>query len=453
MKNILSRFGKISLLLAFMYFVVGCDDDKEDVAPGLYVMSDEIETFPGDTVLVSGTASNYVGLESVTLSCEQWGIHKVYELGGQKPKVFNYNYQLIVPKNASFEEHLLITIRDVDGRESKKNVLLTYVADMESPVMQTQLPSRIAVDFDAVANKGSWNLNVKFTDDRELKDIRLQIPSMQIDETVKVTGRSGELKRTIDFTTGEFPVTLMITDAGGNETVVTTTVVVMLAEEEEPFEDYPVMWVVNASEKADDYLDGYYAPMTRKGEYQYEGKIYADKANFQIYFTAEKTMDGDLFGVSPYVNSKLMNNNGYVVPVTVAESGYYGVWIDLQAHTYSMWKLNLQRQPIRARLPCPAVASVILPIGVRLLQRWCAMDIVIPLPCTKSAVIQVRANTMQPVCPTGDMFSAIGVMRLDAAGGKIPQAQVVEWQAMQAIMTVWCKSPSIQLFFGLQSRK
>ncbi len=185
MKNILSRFGKISLLLAFMYFVVGCDDDKEDVAPGLYVMSDEIETFPGDTVLVSGTASNYVGLESVTLSCEQWGIHKVYELGGQKPKVFNYNYQLIVPKNASFEEHLLITIRDVDGRESKKKCLLTYVADMESPVMQTQLPSRIAVDFDAVANKGSWNLNVKFTDDRELKDIRLQIPSMQIDETVK----------------------------------------------------------------------------------------------------------------------------------------------------------------------------------------------------------------------------------------------------------------------------
>lgn len=453
MKNILSRFGKISLLLALIYFVVGCDDDKEDVAPGLYVMSDEIETFPGDTVLVSGTASNYVGLESVTLSCEQWGIHKVYELGGQKPKVFNYDYRLIVPKNASFEEYLLITIRDVDGRESKKNVLLTYVADMESPIMQTQLPSRIAVDFDAAANKGSWSLNVKFTDDRELKDIRLQIPSMQIDETVKVTGRNGELKRTIDFTTGEFPVTLTITDAGGNETVVITTVVVMLAEKEEPFEDYPVMWVVNASEKADDYLDGYYAPMTRKGEYQYEGKIYADKANFQIYFTAEKTMDGDLFGVSPYVNSKLMNNNDYVVPVTVAESGYYGVWIDLQAHTYSMWKRNLQRQPIQDRSPCPAVASVILPIGVRLLQRWRAMDIVIPLPCTKSAVIQVRANTMQPVCPTGDMFSAIGAMRPDAAGGKILQAQVAVWQAMQATMTVQCKSPSIQLFFGLQSRK
>ena len=340
MKNVLKTIGKLYLLLTLVCLAVGCEDDKEDVAPGLYVANEEIETFPGDTVLVSGTASNYAGLASITLSCESWGIHKAYDLNGQKPKVFNYDYRLIVPKTATFEEHLLITIRDVNGWETKKNVLLTYIADMESPVMQTQLPARIAVDFNTATNKGSWNLNVKFTDERELKDIRLQIPSMQIDETVKVTGRSGELKRTIDFTTGEFPVTLTITDAGGNETVVTTTVVVMLAEEEDPFEDYPVMWVVNASEKADDYLDGYYAPMTRKGEYQYEGKIYADKANFQIYFTAEKTMDGDLFGVSPYVNSKLMNNNGYVVPVTVVESGYYGVWIDLQAHTYSMWKLE-----------------------------------------------------------------------------------------------------------------
>lgn len=341
MKNILSRFGKISLLLALMYFVVSCDDDKEDVTPGLYVMSDEIETFPGDTVLVSGTASNYVGLESVTLSCEQWEIHKVYELGGQKPKVFNYDYQLIVPKNASFEEHLLITIRDVDGRESKKNVLLTYVADMESPVMQTQLPSRIAVDFDAVANKGSWNLNVKFTDDRELKNIRLQIPGMDIDETVEVSGRNGELKRTIDFTTGEFPVTLTITDAGGNETIVNTTVVVMLAEDEDPIQDYAQMYIVNAGENPDDYVNGYYRYMDRKGEYQYEGKFYAPADNTEIYFVPTRSMEGDLYGTSPYVSSKLMNKNGYVVPVILSKKGYYGVWVDLTAHTYSIWEYEI----------------------------------------------------------------------------------------------------------------
>ena len=320
------------------------------MAPGLYVASEEIETFPGDTVLVSGTASNYAGLASITLSCEGWGIHKVYDLNGQNPKVFNYDYRLVVPKTAAFEENLLITICDVNGWETKKNVLLTYIADMESPVMQTQLPSRIAVDFNTATNKGSWNLNLKFTDDRDLKSVRMQIPDMQIDETVAVSGRSGELKRTIDFTTGEFPVTLTVTDAGGNETIVNTTVVVMLAEEEDPIQDYPVMWVVNASEKAEDYLDGYYAPMIHKGEYQYEGKFYADKEDFQVFFTSGKTMNGDLFGVSPYVNSKLMNKNGYVVPVTIAEPGYYGVWIDLQAHTYSVWKLEFSTTPYTGSL-------------------------------------------------------------------------------------------------------
>ena len=350
MKNVLITIGKLYLLLTLICFAVGCDDDKEDVAPGLYVASEEIETFPGDTVLVSGTASNYAGLASITLSCEGWGIHKVYDLNGQNPKVFNYDYRLVVPKTAAFEENLLITICDVNGWETKKNVLLTYIADMESPVMQTQLPSRIAVDFNTATNKGSWNLNLKFTDDRDLKSVRMQIPDMQIDETVAVSGRSGELKRTIDFTTGEFPVTLTVTDAGGNETIVNTTVVVMLAEEEDTIQDYPVMWVVNASEKAEDYLDGYYAPMIHKGEYQYEGKFYADKEDFQVFFTSGKTMNGDLFGVSPYVNSKLMNKNGYVVPVTIAEPGYYGVWIDLQAHTYSVWKLEFSTTPYTGSL-------------------------------------------------------------------------------------------------------
>lgn len=341
MKNVLKTIGKLYLLLTLVCLAVGCEDDKEDVAPGLYVANEEIETFPGDTVLVSGTASNYVGLASITLSCESWGIHKAYDLNGQKPKVFNYDYRLIVPKTATFEEHLLITIRDVNGWETKKNVLLTYIADMESPVMQTQLPARIAVDFNTATNKGSWNLNMKFTDDRELKNIRLQIPGMQIDETVEVSGRSGELKRTIDFTTGEFPVTLTVTDAGGNETVVNTTVVVMLAEEEDPIQDYAQMYIVNADENPNDYVNGYYRYMDRKGEYQYEGKFYAPTDNAQVYFVPTKSMEGDLYGTSPYVSSKLMNKNGYVVPVVLPKKGYYSVWIDLNAHTYSYWNMDI----------------------------------------------------------------------------------------------------------------
>lgn len=341
MKNMFEIIGKLYLILAVVCLAVGCNDDKEDVAPGLYVGSEGIETFPGDTVLVSGTASNYAGLASITLSCENWGIHKVYDLSGQKPKVFNYDYQLIVPKTAAFEEHLLITVRDVNGWETKKNVLLEYVADMESPVLQTPLPERISVDFNTATNKGTWNLSVKFTDNRELKEARLQVPAMQLDETVPINGRSGELKRAIDFTTGEFPVTLTIKDAGGNEIIAQTTIVVMLAEDEDPIQDYAQMYAVNAAESPDDYVNGYYRYMDRKGDYQYEGKFYAPADNTPIYFVPTQTMSGDLYGTSPYVSSKLMNKNGYVVPVILPKKGYYSIWIDLNAHTYSIWNYEI----------------------------------------------------------------------------------------------------------------
>lgn len=341
MKNILRTMEKLYLLLAVVCLAVGCGDDKEEVAPGLYVESEEIETFPGDTVLVSGTASNYAGLSTITLSCEGWGVHKVYDLSSHKPKVFNYDYQLIVPKNAAFDEYLLITIRDINGWETKKNVLLEYVADMKSPRLLTKIQERIAVDFSTATGKGSWNLDVKFADERELKEVRLQIPAMQIDETVTLTGRNGELKRTIDFQTGEFPVMITIADVGGNETIVQTTVVVMLAEEEDPVQDYAQMYAVNAGENPEDYLNGYYRYMDRKGEFQYEGKFYAPADHTKLYFVPTQTMSGDLYGASPYVESKLMNKSGYVVPITLPKKGYYQIWIDLNAHTYSLFDYEI----------------------------------------------------------------------------------------------------------------
>ena len=101
------------------------------------------------------------------------------------------------------------------------------------------------------------------------------------------------------------------------------------------------MYIVNAGENPDDYVNGYYRYMDRKGEYQYEGKFYAPADNTEIYFVPTRSMEGDLYGTSPYVSSKLMNKNGYVVPVILSKKGYYGVWVDLTAHTYSIWEYEI----------------------------------------------------------------------------------------------------------------
>ena len=337
-KKILS----LLLMLPWLLLPTACEEEHDDVRPGLYAAQEVIETFPGDTVTVSGTVSNYVGLSSVTLSCEAWGINQVYDLSAQEPVVFNYNYRLVVPDDATFEQNLDITVCDKNGLDNRKTVLLKFLPDMTVPVFTASPASQVSVDFDTSTGKAVWPLEVRFTDDRALQSVRLQIPVLMMDETVELSGREGSLLRTIEFTEmGNFPVYLTVTDESGNQADLEVEIVAMLSEDEDPIQDYAQMYVVDASENPDDYINGYYRYMDRMGEYQYQGSFYAATDGAQAYFVPTKSMDGDLYGVSPYSSSKLMNKNGYVVPVTFEQAGRYGIWIDLQAHTYSIWPLEI----------------------------------------------------------------------------------------------------------------
>lgn len=337
-KKILS----LLLMLPWLLLPTACEEEHDDVRPGLYAAQEVIETFPGDTVTVSGTVSNYVGLSSVTLSCEAWGINQVYDLSAQEPVVFNYNYRLVVPDDATFEQDLDITVRDKNGLDNHKTVLLKFLPDMAAPVFTVSPASQVSLDFDTSAGKAVWPLEVRFTDDRALQSVRLQIPVLMMDETVELSGREGSLLRTIEFTEmGNFPIYLTVTDESGNQADLEVEIVAMLSEDEDPIQDYAQMYVVDASENPDDYINGYYRYMDRMGEYQYQGSFYAATDGAQAYFVPIKSMDGDLYGVSPYSSSKLMNKNGYVVPVTFEQAGRYGILIDLQAHTYSIWPLEI----------------------------------------------------------------------------------------------------------------
>ena len=326
------------LFLMILSSLVGCSDENDSLLPGLSVeQGSAVATFPGDTVLIKGTASNFAGLSSITLTAKNWAIEKVFDLAKQKPPVFNYEYQLIVPKTATFDENLNVRVIDVNGKISEKMVLLTFLPDTKVPVLQSQLAERIAVDFDPKVEVGRWNVTLSVTDDRELKEINLQIPDLGFNMTETLTGRSGQFNKTIDFIApGEYPATVTITDSSDNKIVVQVVVVVMLKEEEDPITDYPQMFVVNADENPDDYVNGYYRYMDRTGAYQYYGRFYAPKDHTPILFVPTKSVDNDLFGVSPYVNSKLLNKNGYVEPILLPKKGYYTIYIDIQSHSYSI---------------------------------------------------------------------------------------------------------------------
>lgn len=321
--------------------IISCNDDYDDVAPGNYVETEHIETYPGDMVSVVGTVSNGSPISSVSLTCEAWDINQVYDRTAYKDNVFNYEYQFVVPQDATFNQTLTVTAKCENGKSTVREIPISFLPDTSAPTVSPAFNAQVSVDFDTEKQNAVWNASFTAADDRQLKLAHISIPTLSYDETVELSGRSASVKTAIEFAAiGSYPCVVTIEDAAGNKSVNNIEVMVMLSEMENPIQDYPGMYVIDADENPDDYIDGYYRWMDRRGEYQYEGKFYAAKDNSKIFFTPERTIDGDLYGVSPYVSSKLMNNNGYVVPVTIAKAGYYGIWIDLQAHTFSVWALE-----------------------------------------------------------------------------------------------------------------
>lgn len=319
-----------------------CNDDYDEVAPGNFIETERIETFPGDTVIVAGTASNGSPITSVSLVCDAWDINEIYDRSKYDDKVFNYEYKLIVPEDATFNQTLTVAVRCENGKTTVREIPMSYLPDTKAPVVSPEINSQVGIDFDTQLREAVWNLKFNAIDDRQLSKVVIDIPGIAYNKTIELSERICSVNEKIEFTTvGSYLCTITIADASGNQSVYEVTVMAMLAEMEKPIRDYAGIYVVDANENPDDYIDGYYHWMDRYGEYQYQGKFYAATDNSKIYFTPERSLKGDLYGVSPYVSSKLMNNNGYVVPVTIEKAGYYGIWIDLNAHSYSIRPLEL----------------------------------------------------------------------------------------------------------------
>lgn len=342
MKKITNLLSIILLTGAFAVIPTACDDDYDNVAPGNYVDMERIETYPGDVVLVSGQISNGSPITTVTIDCDAWNIHQTYDRKGHKDYVFNYEFRMEVPEDAQFNQTLIVKATSDNGQSTVREIPITFLPDTSAPAISSVLNAQEAVDYKTDEGKGVWNLELTVTDDRALESATVVIPALSFSENFNLNGTEATIRKEIEFTSpGSYPCEISLCDASGNKTQKNVEVTVMLAETENPIQDYPGMYLVNASENPDDYVDGYYVWMDRQGEYQYQGKFHATTDNFKLLFTPERTLAGDLYGASPYVSSKLMNNNGYVVPVTIDKAGYYGIWIDLQAHSFSVWSLDM----------------------------------------------------------------------------------------------------------------
>lgn len=330
MKN---KFLNRILAVLALLLAVSCGDDGS--TPGLSVESDtEIVTFSGDEVIVKATASDEDGIDRITLSCEKWEVVKVYDLSDQSPKVFNISYRFTVPASAGrdFSEKLVIDVENMHGMHNIREIPIRYQKDETAPSCSN---FRESIEVIFSEGKGQMEYAFALVDDREVVSATLTIGEAVYTKDFNAKEVTFETSHT--FTQiGNYPATLRIVDSSDNTTQLDLTFVVMVQEEEDPISDYETMYVIPAEESADDYIVGYYQPMKHDKPYEYWAYVHAPAAGHKIAFVPTQSVDGDYFGVSPYVSTKLLNKRGYVLPITLPDAGYYSVWIDIQNHTYTV---------------------------------------------------------------------------------------------------------------------
>lgn len=341
MKNL---FFRLMMVISVAGLILACQKEGADVKPGLYTEMETIKTFATDTVRVKGTASNYVGLSSVVLRWEAWELEEVYDLSSQKPVVFNFDYQLIVPADAKFSDVSMdVIVTDVNGLETVRNIAIEELADFIPPTASPALPEQVAVAYDPASGKGEITFSFNLYDRRGLKSAKIDVPGISVSESVDLSGMTAAYSKKLTFTeSGNYDVTVTFTDLAGNNLVMTTEAVVMIEVASDPIQEWPNLFLFDAAGNPDDYVDGFFKYMDADAAtpYAYQTTFYASSADMKVYLAPTKSLDGDLIGVDPNVSTKLMNKNGYVAPISVPGQGYYGIWVDLQNGTFSYWEID-----------------------------------------------------------------------------------------------------------------
>ncbi len=324
--------------LVMAMVAVSCDKES-DTPPGLSIESGAIASFPGESVVVKATVSDEVGIQSIHLTCPEMGVDKLYDLSSQKPVVFNVSYQFVIPLDTDTDipANFRIEVLGTSGKTTVKPIQVTYLPDTTDPVITT-FGDEIGVDFDDDNSIAEPTLVFSFTDDRGLASARLQIADISFDETLPLSGRSDNATFYPVFdASGLYDATLTVTDDAGNTTAKQIVFGVIGEEPENPISDYTHMWIVNTEEDPADYMLGYYQYMARTDAYIYSVLFYAPKADTKIAFVPIQDIDGaDYFGRSPYASTKILNNKGYVLPITIPAVGYYNVSINIQTHALTI---------------------------------------------------------------------------------------------------------------------
>ena len=315
------------------------DDDFPTVdgqAPTITMVTNHIQAEPGRSFNIEGKAKDADGIKSIRLKSEGMLLDKTIDLLKIYGDSLIHDYDLSYAytpaadwtDNSNFP--LEVTVEDVGGRTTTATVQVSGDGDFTAPSF-TAAPSQ---ELTVLVQNPKLSLNVTVADNKKLQSLVVDIPGLNIKDSVLISGTEYQFKKAYDMpaTKASYMMSMRLYDALGNAT--STNSVINVSE----LPDFQKMYLADVETAAELTSDLYGVPMLieHTGEYQYKAHYYNQKAGTGVRFVPQTTdFEPICFGIDE--NTGLLTSNpSEAKPIVLDKVGYYEITFNTVTGDYDV---------------------------------------------------------------------------------------------------------------------
>ena len=304
-------------------------------APTITFASNVIHAEPGSSITIEGVAADADGLKSIRLKNDGMLLDKTIDLLAiYKDSLlhkYNLNYAYTCAKTWTEDDNfpLEVTVEDVLGHTTTQTISVKGDGDYQAPTFTAAPSSNITV----LVQNPKLKLNLAFTDNKNLQSLVINIPDLEIFDSLEYTGKECSVVKTYELPDEEavYGLSLRLYDAAGNKTVVNDTITVS------ELPDFDKMYLADVSDVASLNSDIYGVPMLidHVGEYQYRAHYYNSKAGTGIRFIPQKT-DFEPICFGPNEDNQIVSSPSEAKEIILPNVGYYEINFNTVSGEYSV---------------------------------------------------------------------------------------------------------------------
>ncbi|WP_440426959.1 hypothetical protein [Prevotella merdae] len=279
--TIKSNFIRTAMLVAVApvigFALQSCSDDDDfptvdGQAPTITMATNHIQAEPGRSFNIEGKAKDADGIKSIRLKSEGMLLDKTIDLlkiyGDSLIHDYDLSYAYTPAADWTDDSNfpLEVTVEDVGGRTTTATVQVSGDGDFTYPSF-TAAPSQ---ELTVLVQNPKLSLNVTVADNKKLQSLVVDIPGLNIKDSVLISGTEYQFKKAYDMpaTKASYMMSMRLYDAFGN--VSSANSVINVSE----LPDFQKMYLADVETAAELTSDLYGVPMLieHTGEYQYKAQ-------------------------------------------------------------------------------------------------------------------------------------------------------------------------------------